>query len=190
MDSINEYVFKKFPVLKTRNLTLRKISLNDTNNVFSIFANPETVRYFGKHPFTELSQAKERIIQSITAFRNKEGIRWAITLNTSNELIGSAGIWRIERSHFRGELGYELSPDYWGKGIMKEALSEIVKFGFEQIKIHSIEANTDPENIASRKLLESLGFKQEGLLRESFYFDGKFYDNVIYSLVNFNHSNK
>lgn len=181
--TFNESVFHKFPVLETKNLTLRKILLTDQKEVYSIRSSKEAMKYFGKHPYKSPAEALGFVYSEVNAFQNHEGIRWAICLKNSDKLIGSAGFWRIDRRHLRGEIGYELLPEFWKKGIMYEALSAIINFGFEKMHFHSIEANTDPLNTASMKLLERLGFVKEGLLKESFYFDGKFYDNVLYSLV-------
>lgn len=181
--TFNEQVFSEFPELETKNLKLRKILLSDQKDIFSIRSDPEAMKYFGKHPFKTAAEATGFIYSVINAFQNKEGIRWGITLKPSDKLIGSAGIWRIDRKHFRGEIGYELLPAFWNNGIMSEALTEIVKFGFEKMNLHSIEANTDPQNISSTKLLEKIGFKKEGELKESFFFNDKFYDNIIYSIL-------
>ncbi|MEO8211328.1 MAG: GNAT family N-acetyltransferase, partial [bacterium] len=142
----------------------------------------KAMKYFGKHPYKSISEAEERIDICNKAYREKEGIRWAITLKGLDKLLGSAGIWRLIKDHFRGEIGYELHPDYWQKGIMYEALTEIIKFAFTKINLHTIEANIDPKNIASEKLLLKLGFEKEGYLKESFYFNNKFDDTAIYSL--------
>lgn len=157
--------------------------LSDVREIFEIYSNEDAMKFFGKIPFTNIDEALERIRSTIDAYTGSEGIRWGIVLKGSDKLIGSAGIWRIVRQHFRGEIGYELSPEYWKQGIMTEALSEIIKFAFNVMNLHSIEANIDPKNVASEKLLLKLGFEKEGHLKESYFFNGKFEDNAIYSLV-------
>ncbi|MEO8666575.1 MAG: GNAT family N-acetyltransferase [Ignavibacteria bacterium] len=183
---INEKVFDEFPVIETERLKLREITTDDRNEIFEIYSSEEAMKYFGKIPYKKIEEADERIMITQKAFKEKEGIRWGITLKPSGKLIGSAGIWRIDNIHFRGEVGYELSPQHWRKGIMYEALLPILSFGFEKINLHTIEANTDPENTSSRKLLHKLGFEQEGYFKENFYFDGKFLDTVSYSLISKN----
>lgn len=179
----NEKVFYEFPVLETKNLSLRKILFGDQKEVFLLRSNKEAMKYFGKHPYKTLAEATGFVYSEVNAFQNHEGIRWAICMKNSSTLIGSAGFWRIDRKHLRGEIGYELLPEYWKRGIMYEALTEIINFGFNKMNLHSMEANTDPMNTASMRLLEKLGFIKEGLLKESFYFDGKFLDTVVFSLV-------
>ncbi len=178
-----DIAFSRFPVLKTERLILRKILFSDETEIFSIYSDPEAMRHFGKHPFKTKVEAAGMIYKVVNAFQNKEGIRWGIAFKDTEKLIGSAGIWRLDMRHSRGEIGYELLPKHWGLGIMSEALKEILDFGFDKMGLHSMEANIDPENIASAKLLEKIGFRKEGYLRESYFFNNKFFDNVIYSLL-------
>jgi len=101
-----------------------------------------------------------------------------------DELIGYVGFWKWVREHFRAEVGFALLPAYWGKGIMYEALDAIIKFGFEKMNLHRIEADVNPDNIPSIKLLEKLNFKQEAYYKENIFLNGKFCDSAIYSLLN------
>ncbi|MDZ4711194.1 MAG: GNAT family N-acetyltransferase [bacterium] len=180
---VNENVFSVFPEIHTDNLTLRNILHGDAKDIYSVYSDPEAMKYFGKHPMESISGAAEMVDTVAKAFSDHEGLRWGICFRNSDELIGTAGIWRIDKRHCRGEIGYELKREYWEKGIMTEAFKAIVDFGFNDLNLHTIEANTDPLNIASMKLLEKSGFVKEGYLKESYFFDGKFYDNVIYSIV-------
>ena len=109
------------------------------------------------------------------------GITWGIVLEESGELIGTIGFYRMKKEHFRAEIGYVLASNYWGRGLMSEAIQAVVKYGFDVMGLHSIEADTDPLNVRSMKVLERNGFTQEGLFRESYFFDGKFFDSAIWS---------
>lgn len=182
----NENVFNEFPVLETERLILRKIRPEDKNGIFDIYSNSEAMRYFGKKPYTSLTEAEVMIEKIIKAFQNKEGIRWGITFKPSDKLIGSGGLWRLLKDHLRAEIGYDLNPAYWKKGIMSEALESMIEFGFKKMNLHSIEANIDPANIASEKLLKKVGFKKEGHITESFLFNEEFTDTGVYSLINRN----
>ncbi len=179
----NDDVFDTFPVLETERLILREITHNDVNEIFQIRSSSEVMKYFGHDIYKSVNEAYEMINAIIDGFKNKEGIRWGITLKDSDRLIGSGGPWRLLKQHFRCEIGYDLLPIYWQKGIMSEALREIIKFCFDKMNMHSIEANVDPENIASVRLLEKLGFAKEGHIKESYYFNGVFTDTGIYSLI-------
>jgi len=180
----NERVFESFPVLETERLILREIKPEDVIEVFEIRASKDVMRYFGKEPLKSITEAEELIKMTTDGFKNKEGIRWGITFKGADKLIGSGGIWRILKPHLRGEIGYELSPGHWQKGIMTEAIAEMVRFSFDKMNLHTIEANLDPANIASIKLLEKSGFVKEGHIKESYYQNGAFTDTAVYSIIN------
>ena len=98
-------------------------------------------------------------------------------------MIGYFGYWRLIRKHCRGEIGYALHPKVWGNGYMKETLDCLIPFGFNEMNLHSIEANLNPNNGNSERLLQRFGFKKEAYFRENYLFNGKFNDSVIYSLL-------
>ncbi len=180
-----ERALAQFPVLETERLLLRQPVLADRDAVFTIMADPQVLRYFGQLPMETAEQAENRLNNINQAFTQKTGIRWAISLRESSELIGSGGFWRFMSEHARAEIGYELASAWWGKGIMAEALQAMLQFGFETIKLHSIEAQIHPSNQGSRRVLEKVGFQQEGLLREN-YFDlveQQFTDTVVFGLL-------
>jgi len=99
-------------------------------------------------------------------------------------LIGTIGFWNILTEHFRAEIGYLLDVDFQGKGIMQEALSKVVEYGFNIMKLHSIEANVNPGNISSTRLLERNNFIKEGYFKENYYYNGRFTDTAVFSLFN------
>ncbi|HMQ67904.1 MAG TPA: GNAT family N-acetyltransferase [Ignavibacteria bacterium] len=183
MRKFNDDVFDQFPVLKTERLLLREITYNDAEDIFQIRKSEEVMKYFGHYPYKEIPEAYEMIEQVKNGFKNREGIRWGISFHDSDKLIGTGGVWRILKEHLRGEIGYELSEEHWKQGIMFEALSAVTDFAFDKMNLHSIEANLDPENTGSVKLLEKLGFIKEGHIKDSYLFDGKFTDTGIYSLI-------
>ena len=176
--------FTEFPILETERLLLRAVSAADTPAMFRIMADPQTMRYFGSAPMTEIEQATARIADINKAFQAREGVRWAMVLRESGQYIGSCGFWRLVVSHERAEIGYELAPECWGRGLMTEAVGVVLNFGFATLGLHSIEANIHPDNIGSRRVLEKLGFVQEGYFRENFREpDGRFTDSVVFSLL-------
>lgn len=183
MLNLNE-AFREFPVLETERLILRRIESKDAEVFYKLYSDYEVMKYFGKEMFTSFKQAEEKVNIEVTAFNNKVAIRWAITLKPDDVMIGSGGFWKISKEHYRAEIGYDLLPEFRGKGIMTEAVKAMIEFGFGKMKLHSIEANTDPENLPSNKMLEKLGFKLEGNFKENFFFNGKFLDTFTYSLIN------
>lgn len=176
--------FTEFPVLYTDRLVLRRIERDDAQQIFMLRSDTEVMAYLDRDPMQSVEEGAELISRIDTSFQSGDGISWAISLKDNATMIGYAGIWRIDKPHYRGEIGYTLSPAFWGKGIMSEALKAIVAFGFHSMNLHSMEANINPNNIASIKIVEKLGFVREAYFMENYYYNGKFLDSAIYSLVN------
>ena len=98
-------------------------------------------------------------------------------------MIGNIALWRIDKAHHRAEIGYILCPEQWGKGIMDEAMKVVLFYAFNEMKLHSIEAQINPHNLQSEKLLQKNGFIKEAHFRENYFYNGRFLDTVVYSLV-------
>ncbi|GAB4209538.1 MAG: GNAT family protein [Roseiflexaceae bacterium] len=177
--------FTTFPVLETERLVLRALTLDDADAMFASRSDPQVIRYFGTLPMTAHEQAAEQIERVLTDYREQNGIRWAITRRGDDYMIGSCGFWRLVKPHFRAELGYDLLPQWWGQGIMTEAIMAVLRFAFTTMGLHSIEAQIHPDNIASRRVLEKLGFVQEGYFRENYYdvVEERFTDTAVFSLL-------
>jgi len=180
---IDKSVFKAFPEFESERLQFRKILLSDAKNLFHIRSNDDVMRFMDVIRFESISDA-EKLINSVEeAYRKQEGITWAIIERHSNSFIGYFGFWRMIPEHCRAEIGYALKREYWGKGYMHETIDKIVRFGFNEMKLHSIEANVNPANERSKKVLVKIGFKKEAYFRENYLFNNKFLDSIIYSLL-------
>lgn len=172
-----------FPPFETENLLLRKITNEDLDFIFRHFSNPKVARYlFDEPPITTITGAEE-IVQFYADLAGKPFNRWIITEKDKNQPLGTCGFHNWDRRYLRAEIGYDLSPDFWGQGIMNEALRGAIMTGFDQMRLNRIEALVYVENDPSVRLLEKLGFKREGLLRDYFYLDGQFYDHFLFSLL-------
>ena len=129
-------------------------------------------------------EALEHIAKMDEKIDNNARINWAITSKNDSKLMGLIGLYRIKPEHFRAEIGYMLLPEYHRKGIILESINEIVNYGFKQMKLHSIEAIITPKNLASERVLQKTGFVKEAHLKENEYYEGRFLDTVIYSILN------
>jgi len=176
--------FTPFPNLETERLQLRRVVNDDVNEIFALRSDKETMKYIPRPLVKTKEDALEHIALIDSKIDNNEGINWAITLKNDPKLIGLIGHYRIKPEHYRAEIGYMLLPEYHGKGIITEAIKETVKYGFEIMKLHSIEAVIDPKNLASEKVLQKSGFVKEAHLKENECFEGRFLDTVIYSILN------
>lgn len=172
-----------FPVIQSDRLLLRQLRLDDSRDLFHYFSLDEVTEYYDLESFKDVKQAEQLIQSWNQRFESNQGIRWGITLNSESRIIGTCGFHNWMKEHDKAEIGYELAPEYWRKGIMTEAIREILKFGFTNLGLNRIEAFIDPENISSRKLLAKVGFREEGLLKECFYEKNRFVDAVIFAIL-------
>jgi len=155
-----------FPKLETHNLLLRRIISGDANALFKILSGPEVTEFYDEDAFVDISQASDQIAAWENGFKNKRSIRWGIVRKDKDDLIGSCGYYGFHSWNNRASIGYELERTSWRQGIMTEALGSIIDFGFRCLELNRIDALVMPGNTASINLLEKIGFRNEGLLRE------------------------
>jgi ribosomal-protein-alanine N-acetyltransferase len=116
-------------------------------------------------------------------YREKRGIRWGIVLKQNQKFIGTLGLNGLQLNNKRAEIGYEIHPQYWRMGYTSEAIKEILRYSFEELDLNRIGAVVYPENIPSLKLLETIGFQVEGLLRGYMYQNSQSHDTYVLSLL-------
>ena len=176
--------FKEFPVLTTDRLVLREHSMEDASTLFKMRTNEEVMHFIDRERPKTIEDIESFIISFNEGFKQGQHIAWIISLKENpDQMIGSVGYWRTNLANYRAEIGYMLHPDYWRKGIVSEVLQATIDFGFEQMKLHSIQANINPGNNASRQILLKHGFVKEAYFKEDYYFNGKFLDSEVYSLL-------
>lgn len=175
--------FTVFPTLQTRRLLLREFHAADAEDVFAIRGDYMVTRYNSGKAYERIEQAADLIAAMARAYDDQDEIRWAITRYGSNEVIGVVGYNYWIRRDARASIGYDLARVWWGHGLMTEAVSAIVRFGFERMHLNRIEADTDARNPASGRVLQKVGFVQEGLQREHFYDSGSYQDLVLFGLL-------
>ena len=170
--------------LTTNRLHLREITLDDVPAIFSYFSNPQVTKYYGMEPFTTVEQTEQLVRHFATIYEQNKGMRWAIELKERSGLIGTIGFNLLSSPHNRVEVGYELHPDFWGRGIVGEAVEAVVRFGFEELKLNRIGATVFVENKASQQVLINQGFEREGLLRQYMVQSGIAHDVYFYAKIN------
>ncbi|MBL3645636.1 GNAT family N-acetyltransferase [Bacillus sp. RHFB] len=174
---------KVFPVIETKRLILREVTLEDAGDMFKYLSVTDVVKPMGLDPFETVNDVWDEIKWYESIFEKGSGIRWGITLKDSGKVIGSCGFLNMVTKHHRAEIGYELSKNHWGKGIASEALEAVVMYGYRHFHLERIEALIEPDNHPSQKLVEKQGFRREGLLRHYEFTRGKFDDLYMYSLI-------
>ncbi|MCX2576290.1 GNAT family N-acetyltransferase [Pedobacter sandarakinus] len=180
--------FTKFPSLETQRLILREHKLTDAETLFAMRTNETVMKYIDRERPKDLMEIKTFISILNDGFENGDNLAWVIALKENpNEMIGSIGYWRTDYANHRAEIGYMLHPDYWREGIISEALKRTINFGFEEMNLHTIKANINVENDASRQVLIKHGFVKEAHFKQDYYFRGRFLDSEIYGLINPQH---
>jgi RimJ/RimL family protein N-acetyltransferase len=175
--------FTNFPSLTTSRLFLRQILPSDAESLFAILSDEETMEFYGHEPHQSLNETKDLIRQIEERYARKEALRWGITLKGKDRLIGSCSLFHFDEGFDCAETGYDLNRAFWGKGVMTEAMSAILTFGFSELGLHRVEAVIDIANERSKNLLLKLGFTYEGNLRERFPFRGHFLDEHFFGLL-------
>ena len=174
--------FSPFPKLQTERLILRKLSLDDAEEIFFLRSDENINKYIDRPRATSINDAYNFINKTNQSVDNNELVDWAITIKDDSRLIGSICLWNLNEVENKAEVGYELIPRYQGKGIAKEALSKIIEFGFDNVQLNKIEAYTHKENLSSTKLLEKFNFVRDLHEESKIDFTVENPNTVVYSL--------
>ena len=169
--------------IQTRRLHLRKLEPTDADAIFELFSDPDVTRYWSSPAMTDISEAVSFIGETIAGFRDGSLLEWGIVESETGLVIGTCAYASWDKSHRRAEIGFALRRDRWGEGYMKELLGAFIPYGFEELNLHRIEADVDPRNQPSVRLLEHYGFKKEGYMRERYILNGERQDAVYYALL-------
>lgn len=175
--------FLQFPIIETDHLRLREIVEGDAEAIFAIRGDYEVTKYNTGAAYTDIAQAHKLIQDMANSYELHEEIRWGITLKPENTVIGMVGFNYWNRTDHRASIGFDLNRAYWRKGIMREAVTAMIDFGFVQMTLNRIEADASIDNVASIGLLKSLAFQQEGVQREQYYEDGAYHDLILFALL-------
>jgi ribosomal-protein-alanine N-acetyltransferase len=174
-------VYDTFPGLATPHLTLRELQAGDAAAILEIGADDAIMRWYDLDTFTDVADAAAFIDRQRLRFAQRHGIRWGLALRESGQVVGWCGF--VQGPYQRVELGYALARACWRQGLMREALPAIIQFSLAAMDVNRVEAVVHVENAASRGLLEQLGFRAEGTLRDYGFWRGQFHTLVMYALL-------
>lgn len=178
-------VFEKFPTIELDDeLILRQYDPSDQEDYFEYLSDADVLRFVPEECIPEtMDRAAEEVQYVMDLFHYQRSVYWALALKKNNKLIGSCGFNYWNRDHYRTEISYDLAREYWGRGIITKAAKAVLTFGFTHMHLHRVEATIVPDNIGSVRVVEKLGFKYEGLLREQKMLHGEFKDANVYSIL-------
>lgn len=170
--------------LLTPRLLLRDFTPADVPATLAYQQDPRYLRYY---PWERRAAADvHRLVQLFLDWQREQPRRrfqLAITLPGDGRLIGNCGLRRQVDNDFAADLGYELSPDYWGQGYATAAAQAMVKFGFQELELTRLASWCIADNAASARVLTRLGFREEGRLRQNEYFKGRYWDTLLFGLL-------
>lgn len=147
-----------FPNLRTPRLLLREPMRSDDTALYAIRSNASVNQYLIRPESVTAEETRQFIEKIRSGIRRNQWLYWAITFRGEDTLLGTICLWNISVAEESAEVGYELHPDYQGQGIMQEALGQVLRFGFENLRLKTIRALTRVDNLKSVHLLEKYGF--------------------------------
>lgn len=168
--------------LETERTLLRPIRRADAEALHAILADPEVMRYMETAPHRDVEQTRAGIESSEEAIERGELLRWAIERRADGRLLGQI-VLMLAPPQPRAEIGYFLGRESWGQGYAAEAQRAVIDHAFGELAMHRLEADVHPDNDASLRSLDRLGFEREGLLRERWVVAGVASDSVILGLL-------
>lgn len=171
------------PTLETPRLRLRWMTEADVPALYELFSHPEVTRYWSWSAYTEVAQAEKLLRNIHEHFAERSLFQWGFARREDDRVVGTCTLAELSEQHGRASLGYALNRAYWGHGYGQEAVSRVVEFGFTALALHRLEADVDPRNTSSIRVLEGLGFQREGFQRERYFIDGERQDAVLYGLL-------
>jgi ribosomal-protein-alanine N-acetyltransferase len=161
MKTMLQLNFTPFPVLTTQRVVLRQLIADDEQNLFMLRSNEQVNKYLDRAIPHSPADVRPFIEKINNAIGNNETIYWAIAQKDDDKLIGTITLWNISVKNNMAEIGFELLPQFQGKGIMQEVISKVLAYGFETMQLQTIEAYTHQDNQASIKVLEKNGFVKQ-----------------------------
>lgn len=171
------------PTIETGRVRLRWLTDADVPALFRVFSDPEVMQYWSSLPMREPSEATALLDQIHQCHRDKSLFQWGVALRDNDRVVGTTTLAHVDRRNRRAEIGYALDRAQWGKGLMTEALTALFDYAFGDLSLHRIEADVDPRNGPSIGLLERLGFRREGYMRERWLTGGVPQDSLMFGLL-------
>jgi [ribosomal protein S5]-alanine N-acetyltransferase len=169
--------------LTTARLRIRELRRDDAPALFTIWSDPEAMRYFSFAPMRHVDEAHARVETTLQSSSNGKDLVCVAEALDSGEALGTCDLFNLHEQCRRAEIGFSLQRRHWGKGLMSEAAAAVVDHAFDTVKLHRIEADIDPRNVASARVLERIGFQREGLLRERWIVGDEVTDSALYGLL-------
>ena len=162
---------------------LRPLIEPDAESLYAVYSDARVARYLSKPAWTSMDQAHESIARDRDALAAGKYLRLGLVLDGMQGPVGECSLFNLVEQCRRAEVGYAMAFDFWGQGYMREGLTALLTYGFDDLNLNRVEADIDPRNRSSARSLERLGFRHEGHLRERWIVDGEVSDTDLYGLL-------
>lgn len=171
------------PTIETERLLLRPFQASDGDPLFALQSDAEAMRYWDSSPWTDRSMVEKFFASGEAAAEDGTGLRVAIERRADGEFIGWCTFNSWEPAFRSASIGYSIAPAAWGHGYATEAAGAVLDWAYVTLDLNRVQAEADTRNIASRRVLEKLGFRLEGTLREDCIVDGVVSDSWVFGLL-------
>jgi [ribosomal protein S5]-alanine N-acetyltransferase len=177
-------IFTDLPELETDRLLLRKMRLDDADDMFAYASDPEVTRYVLWDTHRSVEDSTNFLRFATEGYERGDFLGWGLVLKASGAFVGTCGMEVPDApEHARAELGYVLSREHWGRGLMPETVRRMIRFCFETMNLNRVEARCIAENTASARVMEKAGMSYEGTLRSRECIKGAYRDMKMYSIL-------
>lgn len=173
----------RLPTIETARLRLRWLVPEDAPALLAVFGDPAVCRYWSRPPLADLAEGAALRQEIAELFAERSLFQWGIAERDGDAVIGTCTLAALSAEHRRAELGFALARGAWGRGYASEAVAALLSFAFDALALHRVEADVDPRNGASIRVLERMGFQREGCQRERYHLAGEVQDALLYGLL-------
>ena len=171
------------PRLESADLSARWMTENDLDDLLTVWGDPEVMRFMARPPLADRDEARDFLGGIRSGFETKTLYQWGLVLPDHDRVVGTCTLAGLDWHNRRCEIGFALAKAYWRRGLARKGVSLVLEHAFRDLELHRIEADVDPENAGSLRLLERLGFRREGLMRQRYLEQGEFQDSVFLGLL-------
>lgn len=172
----------RLPTLRGARTTLRWLTSTDIPALYAVFSDEDVNRYWDGWRMTSLADAEAYLAEIEDCFRRRTLFQWGIA-DRAGRIVGTTTLLNLSEKHGRAEIGFAVGRAHWGQGLGRDSAATLIRFAFDELGLHRIEADADPRNDRSLRLLERLGFEREGLMRQRYCANGEWQDAVFLALL-------
>lgn len=173
----------RLPTLTAGRVRLRWLEDADVDDLFRIFGDPDVMRYWSSPPLADRAAAVALLAEIRELFAQHTLYQWGVALPDGGPVVGTCTLTSFHAESGRAEIGFALGREHWGRGYMSDAVGALLDYAFGPLGLRRLEADVDPRNGPSLRLLERVGFRREGLLRERWATAGEVQDSIFLGLL-------